>query len=109
MLATSCAGLTGTKTSIISLRSPGGDRAGGGQGDTASQAGPSTLVVTHGGVHLADGVLEHLNVLRIKAFLEFLWVQGMGSWPGFPGPQGILLAAHSTTRGQGDRTSGRDS
>lgn len=32
-------------------------------------------IVTYSGVHLANGVLEHLHVLHVKAFLEFLWKQ----------------------------------
>ena len=58
-------------------------RAGGG-GDTAYPGGLG-CVVTHGGVHLADGVLEHLHVLCVKAFLKFLWVQGAESGPGSQG------------------------
>lgn len=43
--------------------------------------------VTHRGVHFADGVLEHLHVLHVKAFLEFLWGQrSWGSGPGSSGP-----------------------
>lgn len=49
---------------------------------------------THGGVHLADGILEHLHILHVKAFLEFLQVQkGWGSGPRSPG---VLPAAAPT-------------